>query len=102
MFLWTGGRVVANAGDHDYTLTVENGGGKAQLQVTIKTPNGLKADRVDLKVAKGKKEPVSEMDDRVWSLCWVLNWTRSYGIGVRGMSESDWHGVAAGEHLGDR
>jgi hypothetical protein len=42
---------------------VENGG-KAQLDVTIKTPSELKADPVDLKVAKGKKEPVSEVDDR--------------------------------------
>ncbi|KAG0626132.1 hypothetical protein M758_2G104900 [Ceratodon purpureus] len=41
-------------GDHDYTLTVENGGGKSQLEVTIKTSNRLKADPTGLVLKNGK------------------------------------------------
>jgi len=53
------------AGDHDYTLTVENGGGKSQLDVTIKTSKAWKANPVDFVLAKGEMLPVRCMDDQV-------------------------------------
>lgn len=50
--------LVPFAGDHDYTLTVENGGGKSQLDVIIKTPIGWKANPVDFGLTKGEMLPV--------------------------------------------
>lgn len=49
------------AGDHDYTLTVENGGGKPQLDVSIKASTGLKANPTKLHLTKGNPLPVSSI-----------------------------------------
>lgn len=46
-------------GDHDYTLTVENGGGKPQLDVSIKASTGLKANPTKLHLTKGNPLPVT-------------------------------------------
>lgn len=54
---------------------MENGGGKSELVVSIRTPKGVKAsmetsdgskaDPVEMKLDKGKRETVSERDDEL-------------------------------------